>query len=117
MDEQQIELEPMYNTFAAAMQVMTWLGVAVLCVFGLLYVTGAFPATVPIKDCMANWDRPAAEFWQATRGWEVNGYGWFALNLEDMDSLSLMGIALLALCPAVSAAFAPPKGAPCAAKS
>ncbi|MBS3763585.1 MAG: hypothetical protein KGZ25_09825 [Planctomycetes bacterium] len=104
--EEEIKLEPMYDKFGSVMQAVAYAGLGLLLVFGLLYLFGFFGATVSPEECMMHWDEPATVFWQETKGGDVDGYGWFLTNLTGMDSLSLLGVALLALCPVIALGMA-----------
>jgi hypothetical protein len=100
--DQQVEIEPMARVFSGTMQLMTWIGLTILVVFGLLYITGLMPGNVELEDCINYWGKPTSDFWQATAGRKANGYKWFLMHLNTGDSWSLVGVALLAFSPVVS---------------
>ncbi|RMF99866.1 MAG: hypothetical protein D6726_12280 [Nitrospirae bacterium] len=98
MSENKIHVEPINISFAKSMEVVTWIGIAGMLIFGVLYLTG-ISSFVDMKVAISNWHEPVTEFWQATKGIEVAGYGWFLSNLGAMDCLSMIGIAVLAISP------------------
>ena len=94
----------MNRRYASVLRVCTWAGLIMLLLFGSLYLAGVSPAH-EVDLVVQHWDRPATEFWQAVRGEYVEGYGWFLQGLPAMDSLSMMGILLLAATPLISLCF------------
>ena len=96
-----VEVEPMNKVFARVMEVMTLIGLIVMIVPGLISLTGQNVFIDPIHT-VHNWDKPAEEFWMDAKGIKIHGYDWILTNLEHFDSLSLVGIMILALTPIVS---------------
>jgi len=80
------------------MEVVTWAGVAVLLVFGLIYMFGV-STFVDMKQAVAHWGEPAGDFWESVSGTGVHGYGWFLSRLSKMDAISMVGICVLGLAP------------------
>ena len=101
-----IELEPMYHVFASTMRAISWLGLGIMVLFGLLYLFRVLPASVPAARCLAHWEAPVDQFWTEVRGMPVDGYDWFLGSMSATDGLTVFGVAVLALCPAVSVLIA-----------
>ncbi|MBE0479140.1 hypothetical protein IBX65_08520 [Candidatus Aerophobetes bacterium] len=101
-------VDAMSIIFSRAIKIGTWIGLAVMILFGLLYLVG-INSYLDIS-CVANhWEKPATLFWQEVKGVQINDYSWFLLNLSFMDSLSMIGIFLLALTPLISVLLMIPK--------
>ena len=99
--DKKIELEPMYEVYGSTMQFVAWIGISILLLFGFLYMIGVMPGNISPEECMNNWNKPTTQFWRINYGREVDGYGWFLNHLGTGDSLSLLGVALLALTPCI----------------
>ena len=97
----EVEVEPMNKVFARVMEIVTYIGLIVMIVPGLLSLTGQNVYVDPMH-VVNNWDKSAEEFWRDAKGIEIHGYNWFMENLIYFDSLSLIGIAILACAPMVS---------------
>jgi hypothetical protein len=96
--------ERMNRRYAVSLRLGTWIGLFILLLFGSLYLAGVHPA-YDVPKVLQYWDRPSTVFWEAVRGEYREGYGWFLQSLPAMDSLSMMGILLLAATPLVALIF------------
>lgn len=96
--EEEELVSPVNTSFARALEVVTWLGLGAMVLFGVLYLFG-ISSFVGARESVAHWSRPASDFWHDVKGISPDGYGWFLTNLGAMDSLSLVGISILALAP------------------
>ena len=94
----------MNHRYALVLRYCTWTGLAVVLIFGVLYLAGVHPA-YDVSMVIHHWDEPSTVFWQEVRGEYVEGYTWFLQSLPAMDSLSMMGILLLAATPLISLTF------------
>ncbi len=108
-DRNQVQVDPANLVFAKAMEVVTYIGIAVMIVFGLLYLFGFFSAFVDMKSAIAHWHLPVNKFWHEVVGIHISGYSWFLKNLTAMDCLSMLGICILALAPLAAVIAAWPK--------
>jgi len=86
--------------FARAVKICSLVGLVVMIIFGLLYMAGVNPS-LDNSQVYRHWDKTASQFWQEIAGNEMNNYSWFLLTLGHMDSLSMIGISLLAVTPLV----------------
>ena len=107
-DKKQVYVDPANLVFAKAMEIMTYLGIAVMIIFGLLYLFG-LSSFVDMKVAIAHWHLPVKEFWEQAVGIHIKGYDWFLNNLSSMDCLSMLGICILSLAPLVALIAAWPK--------
>ena len=107
-DKNKIHVDPANLVFAKAMEVVTYIGIAVMIIFGLLYLAG-LSSFVDIKSAIAHWHLPVGQFWHEVVGIHISGYDWFLRNLTAMDCLSMLGICILALAPFVAIVAAWPK--------
>ncbi len=98
MAKQEVYIDPMNTAFARAMELSTYAGLAVMIVFGILYLLG-FSGFVDMKQAIANWHLPVSEFWKEVKGIEIHGYSWFLSHLTSMDALSMVGVCILSLAP------------------
>ena len=76
-------------------QVVAWgnrLGVAVILVGFIGYLSGLLPARIPPDTLLEIWSLPLPEFLAQTHS--STGWGWLQY-LENGDTLALLGIALL----------------------
>jgi len=103
-----VAVDPMNIIFARVMKVSTWIGLIIMILFGLLYLSGINPY-LDILSAYKHWGKPVALFWREVKGVEVNGYGWYLSNLGMMDSLSMVGMSFLSLIPLVSVLFIIPR--------
>ena len=94
----EVKVDPMNTAFARVMELVTYLGLVVMVIFGLLYLFG-LPGFADMKQVIANWHLSVSELWKELKGREIHGYSWFFSNLTKMDSLSMLGICILALAP------------------
>ena len=104
MGKEKVDHASTHQTFARVMRVLTWAGLIMLVLFGILYLTGintTYDASLIIK----HWDKPASQFWLDVSGQEAQGYAWFLSFLPSMDSLAMTGIMLLALTPLITFLF------------
>ncbi len=107
-EKNQVHVDPANLVFAKAMEIVTYIGLAVMIVFGLLYLVG-FAPFVKVEHAIAHWHLPVSRFWHEVAGIHISGYGWFLKNLTKMDCLSKLGICILALAPLVGILAAWPK--------
>jgi ABC-type branched-subunit amino acid transport system permease subunit len=96
--------ERMNRQYTSVLRFCTWIGLVIVLLFGSLYLAGIGPA-YDVSVVMQHWDRPSTVFWQEVRGEYAEGYAWFLQSLPAMDSLSMMGILLLAATPLISLGF------------
>ncbi len=101
MSEREVEVEPMNSTFARVMEVVTYIGLVVMIVPGIISLTGQNVHVDPVY-VVKNWDKSAEEFWESAKGIKIHGYDWFLENLEHFDSMCLLGVSILAIAPMVS---------------
>ncbi len=94
----QVYVDPTNLIFARVMEVMTYIGIAVMIIFGLLYLFG-LKAFVNMKSAVSHWHLPVGKFWEEVSGIHISGYSWFLTNLSSMDCLSMIGICILASAP------------------
>ncbi len=107
-DKNQVYVDPANLVFARAMEIVTYIGIAVMIIFGILYLVGISPF-VDIKSAIAHWHLPVKEFWEEAVGIHIKGYSWFLSHLSKMDCLSMLGICILSLAPLASLIAAWPK--------
>ncbi len=107
-EKNQVHVDPANLVFAKAMEIVTYVGIAVMIVFGLLYLFG-LSSFVDMKAAIAHWHLPVGKFWHEVAGIHISGYDWFLKNLTKMDCLSMLGICLLALAPLAGILAAWPK--------
>ncbi len=100
MEKEKIQIDPLNVAFARAMELTTYVGLAIMVIFGVLYLFN-LPAFVDMKQAVSNWHLPVTKFWEEVKGTKVHGYKWFLTNLSAMDCLSQLGICILALAPFV----------------
>jgi len=100
MSTKELQVDPMNKVFAKVMKICTWAGLIVMIVFGLLYIIGINPY-INVSAVAEYWGEPAASFWRKVKDVEINGY-WFLSHPGFMDSLSMIGVCLLALAPLFS---------------
>jgi hypothetical protein len=101
MDGANVRGDQMYSRFARVLSICTWAGLGVVIVFGGLYLLG-FGSSVEVHRVIEYWDRPVSRFWQSVRGSPVTDYSWFLSNLRGMDSISVLGVVLLAFAPLIA---------------
>lgn len=101
MSDNKVPADPMNERFAKVMTIVGWTGLVVMALFGFLYLFG-LNSYIPADVVVDHWGAPASEFWENTKGIEVNGYSWFLTNLGKMDCISTLGVAALALAPLLS---------------
>lgn len=95
--------EPMNLIFAKVMEILTYVGMIVMVVFGAAYLFGIKPFIHP-SVVVSNWHLEADKFWTLIKGHPIRGY-YFFKHLNTMDCLSLLGISTLAIAPFVSMLF------------
>ncbi len=108
MSDIEVHVDPMNIVFARVVKICTWIGLAVMISFGLIYLMGINPY-LEIPSVAENWGKPVTQFWVETKGTEIKDYSWFLSHLNRMDSLSMIGISFLALAPLVSVIAMIPK--------
>jgi ABC-type branched-subunit amino acid transport system permease subunit len=94
----------MNRRYASVLRYCTWTGLAVVLLFGALYLAGVNPA-YDVSTVIYHWDKPSTVFWQEVRGEYEEGYSWFLQSLPATDSLSMTGILLLAATPLAALFF------------
>ncbi len=94
----QIYVDPINLIFARVMEVVTYIGIAVMILFGILYLAG-LKAFVNMKEAISHWNLPVGKFWEEVAKIHISGYSWFLTNLSSMDCLSMIGICILSLAP------------------
>ncbi len=97
----QVYVDPINLIFAKAMEIVTWIGLVFMIIFGVLYLAG-LPSFVNMKVAIANWHLPVGHFWEEVKSVHIHGYHWFLGNIHLMDCLSMVGICILALAPFAS---------------
>jgi hypothetical protein len=100
MAEKKIQIAKVNLIFARVIKVITLAGLAVMTLFGLLYLFG-LNAYLNIYSVIEHWEKPVTQFWSAVKGTEVNDYSWFLFSLNKADSLSMLGVALLTFTPLI----------------
>jgi len=100
-EKKTIDVDPMAIGFAVAMEKLTYIGLAVMLLSGILYLFGVNAFLDP-KVVAAHWGEPATEFWAGTSNMSIDGYSWFLSHLGNMDMLCIGGVALLGLVPLFS---------------
>ena len=100
-NENSVTTEPMAGAFAGAMQKLTYVGLAVMLVPGVLYLFGLHPF-LDVHTVAAHWGEPSSVFWEGAKGMTIHGYSWFLSNLAYLDMLCIGGVALLGLVPLFS---------------
>lgn len=100
MLENNLQIDSSDKVFAKVMRIGTLAGLTVMIAFGLFYIAG-INQYIRIAAVAEYWKEPASIFWQRTKDMETPGY-WFLSSLGFMDSLSMIGIFLLALVPLFS---------------
>ncbi len=105
-----IKVDKMGYSFARIMSIVTLIGIILMVVPTILYLTGA-DQYVPITVAEKYWSQTANDFWINVTGKPVKGYSWIFDHLEYMDCLSMLGIIILMFTPLISiilAGFAAP---------
>ncbi len=87
-------VRPEQITYANILFYGAWLGIALMAVTYIIYVTGILDPHVSLELVVNNWDKSVAEYRQITNS--PDGWGWVAL-LGSGDFINFLGIALLAL--------------------
>ncbi len=81
-------------TYANVLAIGSWLGIGIMTVSYILYVTGIMPPQIDVNLVAQNWDKGVNEFMKITGA--PDGWKWLFL-LNTGDYLNFIGIALLAL--------------------
>ncbi len=97
----EVKVDPMNTAFARTMEILTYIGLILMIVPGLIYILTGIGYVDTVK-AVENWGKSASEFWKSTKGIEVHGYSWFLNNLSYFDCLSIIGIVILAVTPLFS---------------
>jgi len=97
----EIRVDPMNTAFARTMEILTYIGLALMIAPGVAYIVSG-TGYVKVEDAISHWDKPASEFWESVKGIEIKGYSWFLNNLSNLDCLSIIGIVVLAIAPLAS---------------
>ena len=103
-----VEADPMNMTFAKVMEIFTVIGLIAMIIPAIGYFAG-INQFVDLQEAVKNWDKPASQFWEETKGIEISGYSWFLDNLDYTDCLSVLGIVILAIAPLLGIIAAIPK--------
>lgn len=108
MSKKEAHLDPMNVVFSKVMETCTLIGLTVTVICGFLYLIG-INSYLDASSVANHWGKPAALFWKDAKGIKVNDYSWFLFHLNFMDSMSMIGICLLALTPLISVVVLIPK--------
>jgi hypothetical protein len=79
--------------YAGILNVGMWLGLAILIVIFIIYMSGILPSYVPIQDLPKYWTMRVHDFNQVVNA--PTGWGWLAY-VGKGDYLNFVGIAILA---------------------
>ncbi len=79
--------------YAKVLNIGMWLGLAILVITFIVYVSGMLNCHVPINDLPQQWSKSSKEFIHSCNG--PTGWGWAAL-VGKGDYLNFVGIAMLA---------------------
>jgi hypothetical protein len=101
MDRREIKLDPMNAVFVRTMEILTWIGLALMAMPGIAYIFGV-TGFVGVNLAFQNWCEPVSLFWETIKGAKMSGYAWFIDDPSDVDCLSLIGVLVLALVPLAS---------------
>ncbi len=101
-----VEIDFVNRVFAKALRWLCNIGLAVIIISAVLYFAGLGPSDLNLE--VANWNKPAVEFWENVKGSTANGYSWFLASPMDPESDVVIGITLLALAPLVGFLLAIP---------
>jgi len=102
--DNRVEIDEKNVLFARVMKICSLVGLVVMIVFGLLYIAGV-SSYLDVSRAYLHWDKPVSLFWKEITGSEVSDYSWFLSTIGHMDSLSMLGIALLAVTPLIGILF------------
>lgn len=80
-------------TYAGILNIGVWLGLAILIVTFIIYVSGVFQSFVPIEDLPKYWGMKAKDYIHTLNA--PTGWGWAAM-IGKGDYLNFIGIAALA---------------------
>lgn len=109
MNKQQDIKPDLVNTiFAKTMEMFTWIALVIIAIPGIIYFVGS-KGFVGISLACCNWDKPAALFWQTTKGIKMSGDLLFVDNYQCMDCMSMIGIMVLVVVSLISLVFTVPK--------
>ena len=86
-EKNQVHVDPANLVFAKAMEIVTYIGIAVMIVFGLLYLFG-LSSFVDMKAAIAHWHLPVGKFWHEVAGIHISGYDWFLKNLTKSGDMT-----------------------------
>ncbi|MEF3169240.1 MAG: hypothetical protein K6360_07955 [Deltaproteobacteria bacterium] len=95
------KVDPMGVAFAKAMEIFTYIGLAVMLIPGVIYLFDVRPF-IDVHKVAAHWGEPSSQFWEHVNNMTIHGYSWFLSNLGYMDMLCIGGVAILSLVPLVS---------------
>jgi hypothetical protein len=85
---------PEQITYANILFAGAWVGIALMVITYIIYISGLMEPHVPIPLIIENWGKGVGEYLHNTNS--PTGWGWFTL-LGKGDFLNFAGIALLAL--------------------
>lgn len=88
-----VHASPEQNTYADYLFYGCWVGLVIMLVTYLLYVTGIITPHVPLSDMPQYWSHSVSHYLQ--QGHVPTGWGWISL-LGRGDFLNFLGIVLLA---------------------
>ena len=95
------QVDPMGIAYAKAMEILTYVGLAMMLIPGVLYLFGISPFA-DVNTVALHWGEPASMFWKNIHDMEVHGYSWFLHYITNMDMLCIAGVAVLAMVPLFS---------------
>lgn len=92
----EVEVEKANKVYARIIEVLTIIGLIVMVVGLVLYLSGSIPVFVDLDKLAEFWGCSAPKFWKAVRGEELSqGYEWIITNLNFADIISVLGVVLL----------------------
>ncbi len=97
MSRREVTIEKADETFAKSMEITLFVGLAIIIIGFILYLVGATPPYVSLKEIIKHWSENAAKFWKDVRGFVPTNYNWIFGNLRCGDIISLFGVMLLSI--------------------
>lgn len=96
--EERPQLDHVSERFVRVIEIISNVGLIVMLLAGIAYF-------VDLPDCanpqalVRNWHKPASQFWMDTQQLEINGYSWFASDLQCAANISIVGMVIMMLAP------------------
>ena len=91
--KESVHASPEQNAYADILFYGCWLGLCIMLVTYLLYVSGLVTAHVPLSELPQYWSKPVSHYLETAK--VPTGWGWISL-LGQGDFLNFLGIVLLA---------------------